>query len=485
MKVLFLIPPEDITDRPIIADRVYGCNYGYDYKTPIHLLSAATCAVHSGAHVQILDCPGEGISRSGLVKLLKRDNFEVVVFFVTWLSADIDLAASELVSSLQVGALNVFMGAYPTWRPELFLRSQRACVVRGEPENTLQELFALFPFGDDRWRNIAGISLNQQEVKHNPYRPLADISLLPIPDRALLKGRYFSNRLNVFPVTVMCSSRGCTFRCSYCAPHALDQAIELEHKRQGMDKPALRQRTAQQIIDEFRQIAALGYKGVEICDNQFVWNAQKVLEVCEAITSFDLKWTCYARADYLQDKTILDAMRQAGCVMIYIGTESFDQQVLDDVCKDCKVSDYDRAVRLVQGSGIQAEISVMIGASRFETKVSVEKTIDAARRMGTRFVHYSIALPLPNTRLYELAVKNGWMNEGDFIPVDNVRQGAIDLPGLSAFEMRRLLRAAYLKQYFSFGFIFSQIISLRSWRILVCRIRAFVRFISSLRENAT
>ena len=32
----------------------------------------------------------------------------------------------------------------------------------------------------------------------------------------------------------------------------------------------------------------------------------------------------------------------------------------------------------------------------------------ASRRQGTRFVHFSVALPAPSTELYDQAIANGW-----------------------------------------------------------------------------
>ena len=42
MKALFLVPPPQYNRRGTPVDRVYGCNHGFDYKPPIHLLQVAT-----------------------------------------------------------------------------------------------------------------------------------------------------------------------------------------------------------------------------------------------------------------------------------------------------------------------------------------------------------------------------------------------------------------------------------------------------------
>ena len=61
MKALFLIPPCEFNDRNLPIDRVYGCNFGYDYKPAIHFLQIATYAREAlGGTVRFLDCPAEG-----------------------------------------------------------------------------------------------------------------------------------------------------------------------------------------------------------------------------------------------------------------------------------------------------------------------------------------------------------------------------------------------------------------------------------------
>ena len=73
MKFVFIVPPPAYNRMNNPIDRVYGCNYGYDYKMPVHMLSAATVLEQAGHAVRFLDCPAEGWGAAQLlVGLLSR-----------------------------------------------------------------------------------------------------------------------------------------------------------------------------------------------------------------------------------------------------------------------------------------------------------------------------------------------------------------------------------------------------------------------------
>lgn len=482
MEILFLIPPTEANLKKTYIDRVYGCNYGFDYKTPIHLLILATIARKLGHSVRFLDCPAEGYNLKKLIDYIKNQrSINIAVFFTVWLSKEADIYTAEIIHGMLNNVKIIFTGPYPTWRPELFLKNNDYLVIRGEPENTFTEIIQKNDLKENILHEISGLSfVNGESIAHNDSRELLDINTIPMPDRSLLKGNYVFNRINEYPATIMCVSRGCSYNCTYCAPHALDQAIELEYTRRQSGKPPLRLRSIKQVISEFKQIASVGYKGIEICDNQFVWDKTRTIEICNAIQHLRLSWICYARADHLKDKEMLILMHRAGCKLIYIGTESFNQEILDDVNKEMSVKDSYKAVELLRDCGIEPEVSILLGASGLETEKTILYSIQEARRLKTNFVHYSIASPLPNTHLYKFAKEKGWLKIGEFIPNDNVRDALLDLPYISAERLKVIIRKCYARQYLSLRFITQQILSPYFFKRFVFKLKALARLLRYL-----
>lgn len=453
MNALFLIPPATFNTRPLPVDRVYGCNYGFDLKPPIHFLAVATYARDVlGWTVRLMDCPAEGIGEAAFLAEIEAGGWDTVLLWSTYLSSQGDVAAARRIHTLRPATRFVFMGTGPTWKPEEFKVGQSWCLL-GEPEHTLRDLDAGWKRGELR-DDTPGLGSFRPDGRfvRGPFRDLLDVSGLPMPDRGLLLGAYNANRFEVARVTVMAVSRGCGFRCTFCTTNAIDQAVDLEFKKlQGeyTKRAPLRKRTVEQIIAEFHDIAARGIQGVEIADNIFTWGRQRTIDICDGIAHLGLQWICLARANMLHDADVIQAMVRAGCKLVYMGSESFDDGLLDDMVKEIKVRDIEKAVRVCRENGLEPEVSVLIGASPKESWKTLINSWKASRRLGTRFVHFSVALPSPSTQMYDDAIANGWFVDGDFRPADNQREVIINLPNLSRTELRLALKAAYAVQYLS------------------------------------
>lgn len=480
MRIVFVVPPVDYGVGPGPVDRVYGCNYAYDLKPPIHFLTLATVVRNLGHEVTFLDCPAEGIAGRDFEAMAARNLWDVAFFQCVYLSIPEDSrAARTLVEIAQkqghTPPILIFEGTGPSWKPEEFHLHERCYILFGEPEITTQELLATLQTGGSP-HGIAGLGFWEGGTFHQgPFRPLLDVNDLPIPDRRMLKGKYWLNRIETRPITTLYTSRGCGYRCTFCTPNAIDQGIELEFKKLQdtyVERPPLRQRRPELVIEEFRQVKEMGYKAVEVCDNLFIFDRRRTLEICRGLEGMGLIWLCLSRAPMLHDEEVVSAMARAGCKMIYIGSESFDQTILDDVHKDLKVSDVSRAVDTCRKYGIMPEVSVMMGGSALETKETIRTSVEKATRLGTDFVHFSIALPTPSTELYDQARKEGWFVDGDFHPVDNGRTSIINLPHLSKDDLEHELKRALARQYLSPAGILKQVSRVRTPADVIQKARA-------------
>lgn len=487
MRALFVIPPTEYNERNSPLCRVYGCNYGFDYKPPIHFLAVATYARDVlGWDVRLLDCPAEGLDARAFEAHVASNDYDVALHWTTYLSAVEDLTAAKAIDSLAGRAVkHVFMGTASTWKPEEFGLSEHSYCLLGEPEHTLRDLDAAWR-GELALESIDGLArFESGRMVRGGFRELLDVSTLPMPDRRLLLGTYRANRLDVDQITTMAVSRGCGFRCTFCATNAMDQAIELEFKR-GQEwyvkRPPLRKRTVEQVVAEMKDIASLGIEGIEIADNIFTWGRTRTLQICEAIEPLNLQWIALARANMLHNDEMVAAMGRAGCQLVYMGSESFDDGLLDDMVKEIKVADVRKAVETCRRNGVEPEVSVLIGGSPNETWKTVWSSWRAARSLGTPFVHFSVALPVPSSELYDLARREGWFVDGDFLPCDNAREVIVDLPNLSARELRALLKLFYARQYLSPRGIREQVRRVRSPRDVLDKARAAGKLLAFLTE---
>jgi radical SAM superfamily enzyme YgiQ (UPF0313 family) len=446
MKITFLIPP--VLDGTAAVDRCFGCNYSI-YSLPLlAMLYPATACREQGHTVAMRDLAAEGGSEKSLRSFLAGDDSEVYCFYSVFLSQPTDLRARELARALRPAARFVFFGPQPTWEAGLFLDRADTFVVRGEADFLLPQLVeALARNGD--LQTVGGLSYRGAEgAVHNPSGGIVrDLDSLPIPDRSLLDHRPYCNpKLHGKPHTAILTSRGCYAQCWYCVPNSLSYARELEHKREHGVKPPARIHSAARVVAEMRRAAELGFRSVSVIDDQFLWNESRTLAICDGIRDLGLEWSCLARCDRVTDQAA-DAMAASGCSYVDLGTESFDQRVLDAVRKGIRAEATERAVRILKRHGIAVELNILFGAAPQETEETIERTLRELRRLDVDYVLFSIANPFPGTEFYAAAKANGWLAYGDYIPVDPARNAIVSYPHLPKERLEQLVAQAYRSHY--------------------------------------
>lgn len=462
MKITFVMPPT--FDGTVPADRCFGCNYGLYPLPHIPSLTTATLLSRNGFDVAINDFAARNSTAGDYARFAREDISDVYVFFTVFLSARTDLDARAMIRKARGDARFVFCGTQPTYEPDRFTEAG-SYVVRGEPEFPILDLVRALDRGEKPVM-VKGVSWTDGDrIIHNPpAEPVRDLDTLPLPDRTLLDHKpYFNPKLSGHPHTAVLTSRGCFGKCWYCVPNSLSFARELEYKKLHGTKPAPRLHSVNRVIEEFRAIRDLGFRSVTVLDDEFLWNEERTVAICEGIKDLGLEWLCLARPDMVTERSA-KAMAAAGCRSIDLGVESFDQRILDDIGKGISVGRIRAAVSSIRRAGIEPKVNILFGASPLETEETIQKTVDAAEGLGTRYVLYGIAAPFPGTGLYDAARKNRWFvtPDNDYHPIDPSVESIIGYPHLSQENLEQALSGAYRRHYFSIRYVVSQLGSVRS-----------------------
>ena len=446
MKVTFLIPP--VLDGTRDVDRCFGCNYSI-YSLPLlAMLYPATICRQQGHAVAIRDFAAEGKSEKAFRDFLATDDSDLYCFYTVFLSQQTDRLARDLARAARPAARFVFTGPQPTWDADVFLDRPDTFVARGEPDFVVPRLVDALAH-NAAVSDVDGISYRGPDGPvHNAPAPIVrELDTLPIPDRALLDHRPYCNpKLHGKPHTAMLTSRGCYAQCWYCVPNSLSYARELEHKRHSGVKPPARLHSAARVIAEIRNAAALGFRSISMIDDQFLWNESRTVAICAGIQDLKLEWSCLARCDRVTDKAA-ESMAAAGCSYVDLGTESFDQRVLDAVRKGIKVEATERAVKILKKHGIAVELNILFGAAPQETEETIALTLRELRRLDVDYVLFSIANPFPGTDFHDAAKANGWLSYGAYIPVDPAKHSIISYPHLPKERLEQLVSRAYRSHY--------------------------------------
>lgn len=447
MNITFLIPP--VLDNTHDVDRCFGCNYSIYFLPLLGALYPATALKQAGHSVTVRDFAAEGAGAKAFQDYIRSSNSDIYCFYTVFLSQATDRKAREAIRAARPGARFIFSGPQPTWDAAAFLDGTDTYAVRGEPDVALPELVQALEQGIGA-EGIPGVSFRAENgVKHNPAAlPVRDLDALPVPDRTLVNhAPYYNPKLPTKPHTAMLASRGCSALCWYCVPNSLSYARELEYKRdhKGL-KPPVRQHSAERVIEEMTRIAEQGFRSVSIIDDQFLWNEDRTVRICEGIRGLRLDWSCLARCDRVTDRAAA-AMAEAGCRYVDLGAESFDQRVLDAVKKNISADATERAVRILKKHGIAVELNVLFGATPEETEETIRHTLAEVRRLDVDYVLFSIANPFPGTEFHDAAKANGWLVYGKYVPTDPAKDAIISYPHLPKERLERLVAQAYRRHY--------------------------------------
>jgi radical SAM superfamily enzyme YgiQ (UPF0313 family) len=211
-----------------------------------------------------------------------------------------------------------------------------------------------------------------------------DLDCITMPARHLLPvSRY---RALGFPVS-MITGRGCPHACIFC----------LGRKMVGSK---IRRRKTKNVLDEMEQILGLGFERINIADDLFASDGQRVKEICNGIKQRNLNftWSAFARVDTV-DQEMLDAMVAAGCDSVSFGLESGNPEMLKRIKKGVKLEQVHSAVKMCKQSGMLAHASFMVGLPG-ETKETLAQTEELAKSLDIVYGYHFLA-PFPGTTVRE------------------------------------------------------------------------------------
>jgi len=182
------------------------------------------------------------------------------------------------------------------------------------------------------YRQNGKITVNQPFYSEN-------INQLPAPNYdGFPLGLYLSPE----PVLPVQFSRGCYYKdCAFCA-------LTLDHQN-------FRQKEPGRTVEELKWLKQrYGAQHFFFTDECFALSPTKRL--CQQIIDkkLDIKWTCEMRFEKHLTRELLASMRDAGCLKIVFGLESFNQRVMDFMKKGIK----QEWVRRITDDCVDLEIAV-------------------------------------------------------------------------------------------------------------------------------
>lgn len=224
--------------------------------------------------------------------------------------------------------------------------------VRGQGEHTfLQLIDAIRGRGD--LKNIFGLSYKVHGVtQHNLERHLeSPDEFPPLPYHRIATEKYLLPTFLGRRTAVHQASIGCPFRCNFCG------VVTFSGSREKMESPARTAGVLGQLVDTY------GVDAVQFYDNNFFLREDHTRELMDRLHVLGLRWWCEGRTDIMMrysDRT-WEAIRRAGCAMIFFGAESGSNETLKAMNKDLHAEDTIALASRIRTFGIIPEFSIIFG----------------------------------------------------------------------------------------------------------------------------
>lgn len=379
---------------------------------PLQTLLVASVLRESGISTALFDPtfvdPRQGFiealenHRAGLV-MVCEDDFNFLSKMC--LTRNRELAFWVAGEARRRGATPVAHGPDASDHVREYISAGFEAVLIGEVETTARELAQGVPR-----ENIRGLAYNDAgTVRYNVPRELrTDLDILPSPAWDLIDLMTYRNAWNAahgyFSLN-MVSSRGCPFRCNWCAKPIYGHNYHV--------------RTPRAVAQEMAELKIKrGAQHIWFADDIFGLSGKWTRHFSLAVQQLNaqLPFKMQSRCDLMTRETVRD-LAHAGCKEVWMGAESGSQKILDAMDKSIRVEQIYQARENLRRYGIRACFFLQFGYPG-EGWEQIQETVRMIRETAPDDIGVSISYPLPGTKFYnvvsnQLGKKANWIDSND------------------------------------------------------------------------
>lgn len=437
MKVLFVNPPQTASKYKFMGV----------IAPPLGIAYMAGVLQENHIDVEILDASAEDMDFKDVEKELLKRKPDLVALTALTPTIGRALETAQVVKETLPDSIVVMGGYHPTFNFIETLEDENVdIVIRGEGEYIMLNLVQALE-NQSSLHDVKGIVFedkNSKEIVVNPEAPLIqDLDELPFPALNLLPMEKYRLLDMDTHMTTMITTRGCPMQCSFCSSAA-------------MHGKKIRERSVENIVDEIEYLKTnYDIDTIAFMDDTFTLKKRKVMAICDEILkrNIEIMWGCTSRVDTLDEK-LLKKMKEAGCITIFIGVESADQQQLDNMCKNTTIAKIENAFKIAHKLKIRTIASVALGMPG-DTKEIMNKTVKFVHKLKPNYAIYSLATPYPGTRFYKEAFEKNLIKIKDWSKYTLITP-ILETIDCSLNDMRKIQAKAFMKFYLRPHYIIRQ-----------------------------
>jgi len=234
------------------------------------------------------------------------------------------------------------------------------------------------------------------------------------------------------------TSRGCPFKCTFCASHAAH----------GRD---MRYHSTQRVLDDIRlMVKKYGIDGVVIQDDHFMAGKHRPYSIVKQIGELGLgMYFQNALAIYALDLDFLKLLKSSGVDSLVLPIESGSNRVLKELMKKpLRLDIVPRVLRDCREAGIFTDCNIIIGMPG-ETRDDIDSSISFLKTIYADWFRIFTAMPIAGSEMYIKCVDENLFEESALNA--NYKRSVITTSDLSASEIMDVTYAMNIELNFVYN----------------------------------
>ncbi len=311
------------------------------------------------------------------------------------------------------GRTIVMGGVHPTYCPDEALQHADA-IVTGEAEDLWPRLVADYEAGrmQRRYDMTAFPSLEHYKSPR--------VELLS-PDAYMTRQCSFT-------------TRGCHFDCEFCSVSPFNGKTT---RRRPVEEVVTELQNVQrwirgELVERLRdeplwKAFVLGLRirvGIEdgtifaFVDDLHNSNRAYCRELWTALKPLKIKWGCQSTLFLGDDEEMVKLAAESGCVSVFVGMESLDEDCLDETNKPFnRVHKFSQEIKMFHDYGIMVNPGIVFGFDNDDESV-FERAVDFLTKNQVELAYFNILTPLPGTALFDRYNNAGRIFDRDWSKYD-------------------------------------------------------------------
>ena len=292
----------------------------------------------------------------------------------------------DTVKAWNPDVLTVVGGHHATIVPEDFATPSIDLIVMGEGVFAFRDIVERFERAQG-FDGVPGVAFqrNGKFVKVD-YSPATDLDAFPFPARDLTakyRQHYYAEWMK--PLASIRTSKGCPFRCSFCALWKIAGGKYLR-------------RDPEKIVEE---LARIDEEYVFFADDESLVDVKRMKTLARLIKEAGLrkKYFLYGRSDTItKNPDLLEMWKEAGLRRVFVGFEFFREQDLEFIRKGSTLDDNKQAARILLDLDIEIYASFIVRPEF--TRPDFAAFHQYCRELELTFASFAMLTPLPGTDFY-------------------------------------------------------------------------------------